>query len=399
MKRSKLIRISKNNSKYKLIDSLSLKSKNLYNYANYLIRQEFILNGKWIRYNELNKRLKEEIVYKELPIQTSQQTLMLLDKNWKSYFNSIKDWSKNKSKYSGKPKLPKYKKKDGRFNVVFTNQQAKHKNGIIKICPASLDLIFNINIENKIKQIQIIPKNNFYQLEIIYEIDKKEVELNDELYCGIDLGINNLITLTDNLHNNPIVINGKIIKSINQYYNKKRAEIQSTLLIKNKKTWSNKLTQLTEKRNNKIKDYMHKSSRYIINYCLSNKIKTIVIGYNQNWKERLIVSKQQNQNFFQIPYLTLIEMIQYKAEEYDIDVILTEESYTSKASFLDLDEMEKDFKFNGERIKRGLYKTNNGILINADVNGSYNIIRKVAPNVFTDGVEGVKLHPLKINFS
>ncbi|KOR92156.1 transposase, partial [Geobacillus stearothermophilus ATCC 12980] len=190
---------------------------------------------------------------------------------------------------------------------------------------------------------------------------------------------------------------GKGVKSINQYYNKQKAYFQSILKKQNGLNWSKRLEKLTLKRNNKIKDFMHKASRYVVDWCVKHNIDTIVIGKNDNWKQEVDLGKRLNQAFVQIPYDMFIEQLQYKCEEVGIKVVLTEESYTSGTSFLDGEAPIKENYDKNRGIKRGLFKSNKGILINADVNGAYNIMRKVFPKAFANGVEGVGLHPVKLN--
>ncbi|MGG3962427.1 transposase [Geobacillus stearothermophilus] len=380
---------------YHYCNDLCFKSKNLYNYANYIVRQEFINNNEWIRYNSLDKMLKHEQVYKELPAQTSQQILRLLDKNWKSFFKAIKDWSKNKEKYLGKPKLPKYKKKNGRNVVIFTNQQCKIKDGYIKF--PKTDLKLKTKVIEGLQQVRIVPKGSIYVIEVVYKKEIPNMIRESNRVVGIDLGLDNFVTMVNNIGETPIVINGKGIKSINQYYNKQKAYFQSILKKQNGLDWSKRLEKLTLKRNNKIKDFMHKASRHVVDWCVKHNIDTIVIGKNDNWKQEVDLGKRLNQAFVQIPYDMFIHQLQYKAEEQGVRVIVTEESYTSKCSFLDMEEIKKQKQYKGKRIKRGLFQSEKGILINADVNGAYNIIRKVFPKAFADGIEGVGLHPVKLN--
>lgn len=380
---------------YHYCNDLCFKSKNLYNYANYIVRQEFINNNEWIRYNSLDKMLKHEQVYKELPAQTSQQILRLLDKNWKSFFEAIKDWSKNKEKYLGKPKLPKYKKKNGRNVVIFTNQQCKIKDGYIKFPKTSLKL--KTKVIKGLQQVRIVPKGSIYVIEVVYKKEIPDMIHEGNRVVGIDLGLNNFATIVNNIGETPIVINGKGIKSINQYYNKQKAYFQSILKKQNGLDWSKRLEKITLKRNNKIKDFMHKASRYVVNWCVKHNIDTIIIGKNDNWKQEINLGKRTNQAFVQIPYDMFINQLKYKCEEVGIKLIVTEESYTSGTSFLDGEAPTKENYNKNRRIKRGLFKSNKGILINADVNGAYNIMRKVFPKAFANGIEGVGLHPVKLN--
>ena len=221
-------------------------------------------------------------------------------------------------------------------------------------------------------------------------------EYNNKV-CGIDLGVDNLATLTNNLGVQPIVINGRPLKSINQYYNKKKASIQSNIKKRHNKNWCNKLNKLQVKRDSKIDYYLHCASKSIINYCDGLDITLIVIGLNKTWKQKSGLVKSANQNFVSIPYDKLINMITYKANEKGIKVITHEESYTSGCSFLDMEEICKNTYDKSRRIERGLFKSNNGQLINSDVNGGYNIIRKVVPNAFSNGIEGVGLHPIRVS--
>ncbi len=292
VKRTEQIQINKNHELWSYCDEICFAAKNLYNFANYTVRQEFIKSGRWIRYRELDKMLKDHESYKNLPAQTSQQVLRLLDKNWKSFFKAMKEWGKDKSKFLGRPKLPKYKKKDGRAISIFTNQQCKIKNGYLTFPKTELKL--KTRITDKLKEVRIIPKGSIYVVEIVYEKEIAKVKRPPKRIAGIDLGLNNFVTLVNNIGIKPIVINGKVIKSINQYYNKKKAQLMS--YVGNRGS-SKRIEKLTLKRNNKIKDFMHKASRFIVNWCKQHEIDTLVVGYNPNWKQEIELGKVNNQNF------------------------------------------------------------------------------------------------------
>ncbi len=389
----------------KIIDELCFQSKNLYNLANYHVRQEFIKTSKeveaakrektnWIRYNELDRLLKKTDAYNALPAQTAQQTLRLLDKNWKAFFKSIKDWNKHPEKYLGQPKLPKYKHKTkGRNIAAFTNQQCKIKDGYIsfplKVLPPLKTKVTQLN------QVRVIPQSSCYVIEVVYTKTKEEKKLNSESYLSVDIGLNNLATCTNNLGYKPFVINGRPLKSINQYFNKKKAKLMSFI---GDKGFSNRIAKLTLKRSNKISDYLHKTSKFIIDYCVTHKIKTIVIGHNTGWKQEIKIGKKNNQSFVNVPFDKLIGQVEYKAENVGITVKVREESHSSKCSFLDLEKIKHHAKYLGRRIKRGLFKSAKGILINADCNGAYNILRKEVPNALANGIEVIGLHPVKIYF-
>ena len=392
--------IKSNNKYYSLLDEFCYKSKNLYNCANYIIRQEFINNGKWIRCNDLDKILKQEgkdFDYRNMPlVNTSQQCLRLLDKNWKSFFQSIKDYRKNPNKYLGRPKLPKYKSKNGRNILILPNQNCKINKGIIKF-PKTFKGFYLKTKVNNLQQVRFIPKDKYIIAEVVYRVDDVEELIDNGRYVGIDLGLDNFVTITNNCGLIPLVINGKGLKSINQYYNKKISHYKSIAKRINKLDYTNRMRRLTLKRNNKVEDYIHKASRFLINYCRNNEINTIVIGNNKNWKQNSKMSKRVNQNFINIPYYSFINKIQYKAEEFGIKVIITEESYTSGTSFLDGEYPIKENYNKSRRKHRGLFISNKGIKINADVNGSYQIIKKVFPKAFADGIEDVGLHPFKVD--
>lgn len=393
--------IKSNNKYYKMLDEYCFKSKNLYNYANYIIRQEFVNNGNWIRYNELDKIVKNkenDFDYRNMPLGSSaQQCLKLLDKNWKSFFASIKDYNNNPNKYLDRPKLPKYKSKNGRNILILTNQNCKIKNGYIKFPKKFKGLLIKTKIRNGLQQVRIIPKDKYLVIEIVYKIEDVEPLIDNGRYVGVDLGLDNYATITNNCGLIPLVINGKGLKAINQYYNKQISHYKSIAKRVNKLDYTNKMRKLTLTRNNKVEDFIHKTSRFLVDYCRNNDINTIVIGNNKNWKQNSKMSKKVNQNFISIPYYNFIQKVQYKAEEFGIKVIVTEESYTSGTSFLD-NELPVKENYNKNRRKyRGLFISNNGTKINADVNGSYQIMKKVFPKVFADGIEGVGLHPFKVN--
>lgn len=393
--------IKSNNKYYKMLDEYCFKSKNLYNYANYIIRQEFINNGNWIRYNELDKIVKNkenDFDYRNMPLGSSaQQCLKVLDKNWKSFFASIKDYNKNPSKYLGRPKLPKYRPKNGRNILILTNQNCKIKNGYITFPKKFKGLLIKTKIRQGLQQVRIIPKDKYLVIEIVYKTEDVELLADNGRYVGIDLGLDNFATITNNCGLIPLVINGKGLKSINQYYNKQISHYKSIAKRVNKLDYTNKMRKLILTRNNKVEDFTHKASRFLVNYCRNNDINTIVIGNNKNWKQNSKMNKKVNQNFISIPYYNFIQKVQYKSEEFGIKVIVTEESYTSGTSFLD-NELPVKENYNKNRRKyRGLFISNNGTKINADVNGSYQIIKKVFPKAFAEGIEGVGLHPFKVN--
>ena len=398
--------IKKSHPYYNMLCEYTHLAKNLYNHANYLVRNEFVETGKWLQYQELDKILKQDFDYpdyRNMPVsQSAQQVLRLLETSWKSFFKSIKDWSKNKEKYSGKPKLPKYKPKDGKMVLIITNQQVRQKGDLLHFPKTFCGFTVRprcITLDNfeKINQVRVVPKGQSFCLEIVYSISVESDLLPDNgRYMSIDLGLDNLATVVTNIGLNPIIVNGKGLKSTNQYYNKKKAHYQSVAKQMNNQHYTNRLYRLTQKRNLKVEDYLHKASRYIVDFALENQINTIVIGNNKNWKQSSSLGKVTNQAFVSIPHQKLIDKICYKAQLCGIQVILTEESYTSGTSFLDSELPEKVYYNKKRRVHRGLFVSNQGIKINADVNAAFQIMKKVFPNVFSDGVEGVVLHPVRV---
>ena len=355
-----------------------------------------------------------------MPAKVSQQVLMILDRNWISFKESNLAYKESPSKFKGRPALPGYKHKiKGRNVVVYTAQairKKQFKRGIINPSKTEIYLKTKVDTSNKtcswrgnlaelpcskINQVRLVPRLNHYVIEVIHEADQQQYELEENRYASIDIGLNNLATLTFNQAGiKPLLINGRPLKSINQYYNKVKSELQS-LLGENKS--SQKLRKLCNKREFKINDYLHKASRLIIDTLINKKIGTLIIGHNTDWKQKINLGKRNNQNFVFIPYNKLIEMLSYKAEMVGIKVIFTEEYYTSKASFLDNDPIpvyqkgkKNQVTFSGKRINRGLYRTSKRKLINADVNGSLNIMKKAVPNAFSYGIEGVVVHPVRV---
>ncbi len=386
------------------IDSLAFKSKNLYNAANYVIRQNFIYGWGYVNYNEMNRLMKFHEAYKAMPAKVSQQILMILDKNWKSFFEALKAYKVDSSKFTGRPKLPKYKDKvKGRNILVYTIQAISSKffkKGIIKLSGTDFSIKTKVN-PDRICQVRLVPKCDSYVIEVIYD-EQESTASDDNFVASIDLGLNNLVALTSHQPGfTPLLINGRPLKSINQFYNKRKAQLQPQL--KGNRKTSPRIQRLTRCRHQKIDNYLHHASRLIVDILRTKQIGTLVVGKNEQWKTEINLGKQTNQNFVSIPHARLIEMLEYKARLVGIKVILQEESYTSQANFLGLDlipvygKTEKEPMFTGKRIKRGLYKTSTGQLINSDINGSYNILRKAIPNAFSDGIVSCVVQPRRVN--
>ena len=344
-------------------------------------------------------------VYQALPAQTCQQILRVIEKDWKSFFKAHQAYKQNPNKFTGRPRLPGYKNKDkGQHMLIFTNQQCKIKNAFITF-PKKTNLPLLKTTVDSLQQVRIIPKYKHFVVEVVYKKEVQEHELSKENILGIDLGLNNLATVVSNQPAvAPMLINGSPLKSINQFFNKRKAELMSFIGDKGE---SNKIASLSRKRNQKINDYLHKASTTIIQYAIETNTGLIIVGANDHWKQNINIGKQNNQNFVSVPFDTFKSMLAYKCEEQGIDIVFTEESYTSKCSNLDNDVLPKFEKgiqhtFSGKRVKRGLYKWSKG-LINADLNGALGIIRKVVPESLTELIEirnrGIAFMPFKVCYT
>lgn len=403
-------RIKKSHKFFPIIDDLCWKSKNMYNYGNYIVRQEFVKTSKekeeglretaiWIQYNKLFDMVKDSEPYKELGSNVGQATLRKLDKAWKSFFSATKDYSKNPNKYLGRPHMPKYlPKENGRYECDLDNNKFKVVEGYIYFCWKPLKIMndtFMTNIPEgtKLFQIRFVPKNGEYIMEVVYQIDVPDIEEKAERIASIDLGVDNLITITTNCGVTPLVINGKPLKSINQYYNKKISEMRAELKKRHNSDWSKEMQRFTTKRNNKVDDYIQKATKMVIDFCKENNIDTLVCGYNSGWKQESDMGKKTNQKFVDIPHANIVMRLSYKCETAGILFKTPEESFTSGTSFLDGEEPIKENYDKSRRVYRGLFVSNNGTKINADVNGSYQITKKAFPNAFSNGIVGVGLHP------
>lgn len=374
---------------YQELDHLLFLAKNLYNKALYEVRQYYFqtkdepsIKYKYLNYYALDKLLKEknDVDYRALPTNNSQEVLKLVNQNFCAFFKLLSMKRERISSYPNRVQIPKYLDSiKGRQVLVYNKTQLSQiflKQGIFKIPKTNIKI--KLNCSDKLSQIRIVPKNSYISIEVIYEVQEKEILKDNSKYLSIDLDINNLATCSSNVIE-PFIIDGKRVKSINQFYNKHKAQLQSSL-EKNKFT-SKRIQHLTNKRNFKILNYLHKASKYIVNQAVLHSLNTIVIGYNKGWKQETKLSKKVKQNFVQIPFEKLVQLISYKARLQGIQVFLQEESYTSQASFLEGDYIptfgkSKEIKsFSGKRINRGLYSSYKN-LINADVNGSLNILRK-----------------------
>jgi len=380
-------------------------SKNLFNQTNYILRQQFMKGETMSSYSDLVKQFQvldendENNNYQKLPAQTAQWTIKKVKQSWSSFFKATRTWKKHPEWFTGMPKPPKYKNKNGEFMLIFTNQQCKIEDGILKF-PKIMNLEVKTRLENvNLREVRIIPVGVGYSVEIVYEKEIADIAKREpRRIMGIDIGVRNIVTIGDSISKEGIAVRGGVLKSINQFFNKEYARLRS---ISDRQIGSKQLTnrekRLFQKRNRKVNDVMHKLSKVIIQYAKSKNIDTIIIGHNNGWKQSADIGKRNNQNFVQLPFNTLINQIRYKAEEIGINVIVQDESHTSKCSFLDDESIEHHETYVGKRIKRGVFKSAKGTLIHADLQAVYNIIRKAVPEAFADGIEGIGLYPRSLS--
>ena len=378
---------------YNALRELCKIAKNLTNQAIYNVRQHYFQEKQYLRYESNYHEMKHLENYKLLNSNMAQQTLKDVDQMFKSFFALIKLAKQGKYNFRH-VKLPNYLPKNSYSNLIIAQFKIKD-NGVLTI-PYSNTFkkkheVTKIQIKvpqvlenKKIKEIRIIPKFNarFFEIQYTYEVQEEEIKLNTNNALAIDLGINNLCTCVTNTGKS-FIIDGRKLKSINQFFNKQNAKLQS---IKDKQNINRQTKQqylISRKRKNRVGDYINKTCRYIINYCLTNDIGTLVIGYNQSFQNKAKLGKRNNQIFTHLPFGKIREKLEYLCKRYNINYILQEESYTSKASFFDNDDLPiynadnpQTYEFSGKRIKRGLYQTKNNYRLNADCNGALNILRK-----------------------
>lgn len=377
---------------YNILRELCRVAKNLKNQAIYNIRQHYLQEKQYLRYESNYHELKNSVNYKLLNSNMAQQTIKDVDLMFKSFFALIK--LAKQSKYSFKNiRLPNYLPRDGYSALIIA--QFVIKDGNVLTIPYSntfkkkYETKVKIRIpkvleSKKIKEIQIIPKFNarFFEIQYTYEVQEENKELNTNNALAIDLGVNNLCTCVTNTGKS-FIIDGRKLKSINQFFNKQNARLRSIKDKQNIKRQTKQQYLISQKRKNRVDDYINKTCRYIIDYCLSNDIGTLVVGYNQSFQNKTNLGKRNNQIFTQLPFGKIREKLEYLCKRYNINYILQEESYTSMASFFDGDELPvynadnpQTYEFSGKRIKRGLYQAKSGYCFNADCNGALNILRK-----------------------
>ena len=407
VKRIVKFNIKKSHTDYKYIKTQLIESKEIYNFANYILRQlyfknsnkhkyslEFIneypsLKDLFLEYIEENKQFSS-LFYKiicefsklrqySINLKIVQNIVDKLKNDWTSYWKLLK-MKKNKT-YDKKINIPRYKKK---YNLVEYNNQVTSKKKLKLGYIGTDKMKQGIKIANRHKDLdckcfRIYNKNDEILCELIYEKEVIEVEKTDRV-ASIDIGLENLFTIAFNYNKKGISIKGTKLKAINQYFNKIKASLQS--ILPSKQYVSKFINQLLYKRTEQLRNYIGYYTNKLIEILRTERVSKLVVGYNKEWKQEINIGSKNNQNFVSIPFRKILDILKYKLEDNGIEYKEQEESYTSKASYLDNDnipiykEETEEIKFSGKRIKRGIYKSKQGKIINADLNGALNILKK-----------------------
>lgn len=403
---------------YNLLREMCQYSNNLYNVALYNIRQHYFNTKKFLTYESNYHECKTNENYALLQAGISQQIMKVVDRNFKSFFNLLKKCKLGDYRYHD-VNVPHYRPKGGMFNLIMSTNAFTLKDGYLYLGMSRTFRALHKNVkeiaipfperlsDKVIKEVRILPCNNgrYFKIQYVYEVEQESTNLDRDNMLSIDLGIDNLATCVSTV-GTPFIVDGRKLKSINHQWNKEIARLRSISMKQGLKT-TIRIQRITTKRNNQINDIIKKSARYIINYCINNNIGTLIVGHNADFKRNSNLGRTNNQNFVQIPLGDLRQQLEFLCWKYDIEYIEQEESYTSKSSFLDNDVLpeykaEQPYAgtFSGRRIHRGLYKTKNGTFLNADVNGSANILRKCKQNVDFDRLcKGLLASPVRIRLS
>lgn len=378
-----------NDNTFDMLSEMSFTVKNLYNSTLYTVRKKFFDTGEYLNYYGTYPLLKENENYSLLPAQVAQQTIQCVDRSFRSFFELLK--KKKAGFYAKQINVPHYLHKESKFTIIFPYQcvRINYETNLVKLTApkklrekynlTSIDLPFPKYLDKTkmVKEIRIKPVYNglWFEMLVIYrETEKEQITKNDN-FLSVDLGINNLMTCVSN-KTNSFIADGRHLKSINRYFNKKINNLKSITKKVNDKNTSTKIRKLNQKRNDIFNYNFNLLSKRIIELCVKNNIGNIFIGYNTGWKDEINLGKHNNQNFVQMPYVQLISKIRDKGSEYGIEIQTINESYTSKCSALELEEIKKHDHYLGKRIHRGLFKTSKNKVINADVNGALNIAHK-----------------------
>jgi putative transposase len=392
-----------------ILEFLCGESNKLHNCGTYLARQLYFKTGKAPSKFDLHRDLARNSHYQAMHSQVAQQCLTTVAESFKSFFGLLKGIKKGT--VTQKPKLPNYRK-PGLNLVTYPGQAVKLKSEGLRFPLGSkvkawfgLDAFYlpmPSNLEYKdIREYRLLPRNGEFYLELVYKVQSVQADVDISRALGIDPGLNNWLTCVSNVGTS-LIVDGLHLKSLNQWYNKRVSVLKEN---QPQGFWSKQLAGITEKRNRQVRDAVNKAARMVLNHCLENRIGTVVFGWNKGQRQEINLGSKTNQKFVQIPTARLKDRISQLCEQYEIQFVETEESYTSKASFLDLDQLPtfgakpEGWKESGKRVKRGLYRSADGFRINADCNGAANILRKVAAklSVNLDGVSrGALIAPLRM---
>ena len=381
---------------YEFLREMCHMSKNVYNESVYNIRQHFFAEGTYLRYEANFGQMKHSENYKNLGSNISQQSMRAADQSFKSFF-ALKKKAAEGEYETWKVKLPGYLDKDSFYPVVFSHareadlSKGKFKIPVSKYFREKYNAIkFYIDVpqyiqDKKVHIISIVPKHNgsYFESRFVFEDNEiNSMNLDKNKALSIDLGVNNFCTCVAST-NQSFIIDGKKLKSTNQWYNKENARLSSEKDLQGIKRWTKKQYLLARKRNRRIDDIVYKSAKYVVNYCLDNNIGNIIVGYNDGFQDKVNMGEVNNQKFTMIPYGQFKDRLRHLCNLARINFVLQEESYTSKASFYDKDEIPiwnpikpEQGRFSGERTTRGTYRRKDGKEFNADVNGALNILRK-----------------------
>lgn len=389
--------IKKSHQWFTYCNEITNFSRQLFNAAQFTQRQGYFYGHGYLSQAKLDKCFQKNVRYKSMPAKVAQLVLQQCADTWTNYFKALEAYQQNPSKFTGKPNIPNYVKDRNlvKFNIQAIGKREFSKGRIVPSqSPIVLPVKEGIKYEN-LCEVRIVPKTGCFVVEVVYEEPNNSHYfccLNPELAAAIDVGLDNLATIVFNDPRiQPIAVNGKPLKSANQYYNKQVAKYRGFIKVET----SRKIQNIVRNRNNFVDSYLHQCSRMICNEMLALGVTQVAIGKNDQWKTNINLGKKTNQKFVQIPHARFIEILTYKLEALGIKVIVGEESYTSKSSFLDWDniptytpDQKQKPVFSGKRVKRSWYTASDGSQIHADVNGAFNIGRKVIPTSF-DGLKSI----------
>lgn len=404
-----------NKEEYEILREMSRLSKNLYNRHLYEVRQYFFDNSEYLNYYNTYDRIKEDENYEKLNSQVAQQTMKQVDQGFKSFFKLVE--KKREGKYNEEVNIPGYLDKDSFYMLRFPRQSFQLKEDYIRIGvpkqfreehsferkEVRIPFSYEDIREKDIKQLHILPQKDaeYFEYRIVYEQEQEVVETEKGRFLSLDLGVENLATAVD-YSGRSFILDGRKLKSINRWYNKRRAKLQSIKDKQGIEKETQKMYRLRKKRENKIHDYLNKAVKGLVDYAVEHKIETVYVGDGKGWKQNVQMGDKNNQNFVQIPFDKFKQKLKHKLKEKELTLELVNEAYTSKCSFLDNESVEHHKEYEGSRVERGLYRSKEGIEINADVNAAANIARKATgkPNTelfsSVDGVESAVAAPIRI---